>query len=80
MAADKARLVRAITQPGGMNIDWPRVRAGSAAIAGLALLHGLRQRKWRYIHTLGIVVGVAAAGATVLQNKEATRVRSRPVR
>lgn len=75
VATDQARIVRAITRPGGINIDWARVRAGSAAIAGLALLHGVRHRSWRYVHTLAVVVGVAAAGATVLQKKETRAAR-----
>lgn len=65
-----AVVARAVTRPGGLSIDWSKVRAGSAAIAGLALLHGLKRQRWRYIHTIAVVVGVAAAAATVLQNKE----------
>jgi len=31
-----ARYARAVTQPGGMNIDWPRVGQGSVRLARLS--------------------------------------------
>ena len=67
-----AHFARAVTHPGGMDIDWSKVRAGSAAVAGLALLHGVRHRRWRYIHIAAVLVGVAAATATVLQKNGAS--------
>jgi len=67
-----AHFARAVTHPGGMDIDWSKVRAGSAAVAGLALLHGVRHRRWRYIHIAAVLVGVAAATATVLQKNAAS--------
>jgi hypothetical protein len=64
-----ARVVRAVTQPGGMNVDWKTVRAGSAVIAGISVIHGLRHRRWRYIHSAGVVLGIAAAAAARLKDK-----------
>ena len=64
-------LAQSVTQPGGMDVDWVKVRSAGAAIAGLALLHGVGSRRWRYMHTVGVVVGVAAALATILKNEEA---------
>ena len=46
-----------------MNIDWKAVGAAGAIIAGLAVLHGLTSRKWKDIHTLGVVLGLVAAAA-----------------
>ena len=63
------RLVRAVTEPGGMNIDWTKVRAAGAVIAGISVIHGFRHRRWRYIHTSGVVPGVAAAVAARLKDK-----------
>jgi hypothetical protein len=64
-----ARYARAVTQPGGMNIDWPKVRATGAVIAGLSAIHGLKYRKWQYVHTFGVVLGMVAAAAGLLKNK-----------
>jgi hypothetical protein len=41
-----ARYARAVTRPGGMDIDWPRVRAAGEVIAGVTAIQGLRHRKW----------------------------------
>jgi hypothetical protein len=64
-----ARYVRAVTQPGGMDIDWPRVRATGAVIAGLSAIHGLRYRQWQYVHIFGVALGLVAAAAGLLKNK-----------
>jgi hypothetical protein len=64
-----ARYARAVTQPGGMNIDWPKVRATGAVIAGLSAIHGLRYRKWQYVHTFGVALGTVAAAAGLIKNK-----------
>ena len=63
------RVARMVTQPSGMNIDWSKVRAASGVIAGICVLHGVRHRRWRYLHTFGVVLGVAAAAASLLQRK-----------
>jgi hypothetical protein len=67
--AEIARVVRAVIQPGGMNIDWKKIRAAGAVIAGMSVLLGVRHRRWRYTHSFGVVLGVAAAAAVRLQNK-----------
>ncbi len=64
-----ARVVRAVTQPGGMNVDWKKIRASGAIIAGISVVHGIRHRRWRYIHSFGVVLGIAAAAAARLKNK-----------
>jgi len=66
-----ARVVRAVTQPGGMDIDWKKVRAAGAIIAGLSVILGIRHRRWRYTHTFGVILGVAAAAAARLKDKYA---------
>lgn len=65
------RVVRAVTQPGGRNIDWKRVRAAGVVISGISVIHGLRRRRWRYVHSFGILLGVAAAAAAHLKDKYA---------
>ena len=64
-----ARAVRAVTQPGGRNIDWKRVRAAGAVVAGISVLLGVRHRRWRYLHSIGVVLGIAAAAAARLKDK-----------
>jgi orotate phosphoribosyltransferase-like protein len=64
-----ARVSRAVTQPGGMNIDWKKVRAAGAVIAGISVILGARHRRWRYTHTVGVVLGIAAAAASRLKDK-----------
>jgi hypothetical protein len=49
-----------------MNIDWKAVGAIGAVVAGIAVLHGLTNRKWKDIHTLGVLLGIAAAAAPYL--------------
>jgi len=64
-----ARVARTVIQPGGMNIDWKKVRAAGAVIAGISVLLGVRHRRWRYTHTVGVVLGIAAAAAARLKDK-----------
>jgi hypothetical protein len=61
------RLVRAVTRPGGMDIDWEKVRAVGAIIGAVAVIHGLKTRSWRYIHTAAAVLAVGAATAARLK-------------
>jgi hypothetical protein len=58
------RFVRAVTQPGGRDVDWERVGAVGAIISALIVLHGHQTRSWRYLHTAAtvLVIGAAAAG------------------
>ena len=64
-----AKYTRAVTQPGGRNIDWPRVRATGEVIAGLTAIHGLRYRKWEYVHTFGVVLGAVATALGLLKKR-----------
>jgi hypothetical protein len=64
-----AKYARTVTQPGGRNIDWPRVRATGEVIAGLTAIHGLRYRKWEYVHTFGVVLGLVATTLGLLKKK-----------
>jgi hypothetical protein len=69
------RVVRAVTQPGGMDIDWTKVRAAGGVIAGLSVIHGLRHHRWRYTHTFGVVLGIGAAAAARLKDKYVVTAR-----
>jgi hypothetical protein len=69
------RVVRAVTQPGGMDIDWTKVRAAGGVIAGLSVIHGLRHDRWRYIHTFGVVLEIGAAAAARLKDKYVVTAR-----
>ena len=64
-----ARVARAVIQPGGMNIDWKKIRAAGAVMAGMSVILGVRHRRWRYTHTAGVVLGIAAATAARLKDK-----------
>jgi len=64
-----ARVVRAVTQPGGRDVDWKRVRAAGVAIAAISVILGVRHRRWRYTHSFGVVLGIAAAAAARLKDK-----------
>lgn len=44
-----------------MSINWKIVGTGGTIIAGFAAWHGLTSRKWRDIHTFGVLLGVAAS-------------------
>jgi hypothetical protein len=62
-----ARVARALAQPGGADIDWKKVQAAGAVIAGTSVILGARHRQWRYAHTVGVVLGIAAAAAGALK-------------
>jgi hypothetical protein len=47
-------------------IDWAKAGAAGTVIGGIAVIHGMRHRRWRYIHTIGVVLGIAAAIAPPL--------------
>jgi hypothetical protein len=50
-----------------VNINWKTVGAAGTVLAGIAILHGLTSRKWRDVHTLGVILGTAAAVAPRLR-------------
>ena len=43
-----------------MNINWKMVGGAGSIISGIAIMHGLKTRKWRHIHTFGVMLGIAA--------------------
>jgi hypothetical protein len=65
------RVVRAVTQPGGMDVDWEKVRAVGAIIGALVALHGVETRSWRYIRNAAEVLAIGAAAAGFLKNRVA---------
>jgi hypothetical protein len=57
----------------GMNIDWRRVGAAGSVIGGIAIMHGLKSRRWRYLHTFGVVLGIVSTVAPILKRVKAIR-------
>ncbi len=53
-----------------MKIDWRKVGAAGSVIGGIAVMHGVKTRKWRYIHTFGVILGLAAAAAQLMNRKK----------
>jgi len=47
--------------------DWKRVGAAGSIIGGIATMHGLKTRKWRHIHTVGVALGIAATVAPLVE-------------
>src|SRR5215813_2641190 len=45
---------------GKLKVDWKRVGAAGSVIGGIAVMHGLKTRKWRSIHSFGVALGIAA--------------------
>jgi hypothetical protein len=50
------RIVRAVTQPGGMDVDWEKVREVGVIIGAVAAIYGLKNRSWRRINTAATVL------------------------
>jgi orotate phosphoribosyltransferase-like protein len=48
------------TVGGKVKVDWKRVGAAGSVIGGIAVMHGLKSRKWRSIHSFGVALGIAA--------------------
>ena len=65
------RTVRAVTQPGGMDVDWGKVGAVSSIVGAVAVIHGLKTRSWRYLHTAAVALVVSAAVAGRLKARYA---------
>ena len=55
--------VRAVTQPGGKDVDWGKVGAVSSIVGAVAVIHGLKTRSWRYLHTAAVALAIGAAVA-----------------
>ena len=66
-----ARLVRAVTWPGGKDVDWEKVRAVGAMIGAITVIHGLKSRSWRYVHAAAAALAIGAVAAGRLKDKYA---------
>jgi hypothetical protein len=64
-----AGAVRTVTQPGGMNIDWRKVSAAGAVIAGMSTIFGLQHRTWRYTRRFGVLLAAVAATVGSLKDR-----------
>jgi len=49
------------------DFDWKLVGGAGSIIGGIAVMHGLKNRKWRYIHTFGVLLGVVATVAPIVK-------------
>jgi hypothetical protein len=65
------RTVRAVTQPGGKDVDWGRVGAVGSIVGAVAVLHGLNTRSWRYLRIAATTLVIGAAVAARLKAKYA---------
>jgi len=65
------KTVRAITQPGGKDVDWERVGAVGSIVGAVAVIHGLKTRSWRYLHTAAVTLAIGAAVAGRLRTRYA---------
>ena len=50
-----------------MKINWRMVGGAGSIIGGIAVMHGLKTRKWRYIHTFGVTLGFVATVAPIVK-------------
>jgi hypothetical protein len=65
------RTVQAVTQPGGRDVDWGRVGAVASIVGAVAVIHGLKTRSWRYLHTATVALAIGAAAAGFLKARYA---------
>jgi hypothetical protein len=63
------RIVRAVTQPGGKDVDWEKVRAAGVIVGSLAAIYGLKNRSWRHVNTAATVLVIAAGVAARLKDR-----------
>lgn len=66
-----SKTVRAVTQPGGMDVDWGKVGAVSSIAGAVAVLRGRQTRSWRYLHTAAVALAIGAAAAGRLKHRYA---------
>ena len=69
--AAMTRSVRAVTQPGGRNVDWERVGAVASIIGAATVILGFKARSWRYVRTAATGLAIGTAVAARLKNKYA---------
>ena len=65
------RTVRAVTQPGGKDIDWGKVGAVGSIVGAVAVIHGLNTRSWRYLRTAAVALAIGAGVAGFLKARYA---------
>jgi hypothetical protein len=65
------KTVRAVTQPGGKDVDWAKVGAVSSMVGAVAVIRGLKTRSWRYLHTAAVALAIGATVAGRLKAKYA---------
>jgi hypothetical protein len=56
-----------------VHINWKVVGGAGSIISGIAVMHGLKTRKWRHIHTFGVCLGIAAGLAPIVKGANALR-------
>jgi hypothetical protein len=61
-----------------VKVDWKRAGAAGSVIGGIAVMHGLKTRKWRSIHSLGVALGVAATVVPLIERARRRRVAYAP--
>ena len=65
------KTVQAVTQPGGKDVDWGKVGALGSIVGAVAVIHGLKTRSWRYLHTAAVALAIGAAVAGRLKPRYA---------
>ena len=65
------RTVRAVTQPGGKEVDWARVGAVGSIVGAVAVIHGLNTRSWRYLRIAAVALAIGAGVAGFLKARYA---------
>ncbi|HMD92314.1 MAG TPA: hypothetical protein VKG80_06695 [Trebonia sp.] len=63
------RIVRAVIQPGGKDIDWEKVNAAGVIIGAAATIYGLKNRSWRHVNTAATVLVIGSAIAARLKDR-----------
>ena len=65
------RAAQAVAQPGGKDVDWGKVGAVGSIIGAVTVIHGLKTRSWRYLHTAAVALAIGAAVAGFLKTRYA---------
>jgi hypothetical protein len=50
-----------------VKINWRMVGGAGSIVGGIAVMHGLKSRKWRYLHTFGLALGLVATVAPMVK-------------
>jgi hypothetical protein len=59
---------------GKLKVDWKRVGAAGSVIGGIAVMHGLKSRKWRSIHSFGVALGIVTTVVPLVERTRRTSV------